>query len=157
MSYPPQHPYGRQQQQAYPPAPQWGQPQPAWGPPPPPPVDPRLERGRKVQKFLRIVFLIALVAGLGWAGIYYGFMWNGAPEKGDCLSTLTEEFDGWQYVECDDPAAAYQIVELVKGPKHDSDLESCEGYPTGTQISIGGGRKSSTRTEFCAVPVGDVG
>ena len=158
MTYPP-HGY-QQQPHAYAPPPQpyaYTPQQPVWGPPqPPPPVDRRLERGRKVQKFLRNTILIAAAVGAAWAGIYYGLIWTGAPAKGDCLSSFVEEFDGWQYVECDDPTAGYKIVELVKGPKYDSDLESCEGYPTGMPISLGTSRRSSSRTEMCLVPSEDL-
>ncbi|HEY1176643.1 MAG TPA: hypothetical protein VGF17_10840 [Phytomonospora sp.] len=129
-----------------------------YGPPPPvhsppPPVDRRLERGRKVQRFLRFVVLIGVACAVVWGVVYFGFIWNGRPEKGDCLSSLTEEFEGFPIVACDDPSAAYEIVTYVTGGKYDTDLGACDDYPNGEVVKGGGGRKSTSRWEFCAVPL----
>lgn len=146
MTYPPRQPYGQPHYQ----------PQPVYnyGPPVPPPVDPRLERGRKLQKFLRTIVLGGVLVAVLAGAVYFLFIWNGRPEEGDCLSSLTEEFAGYPIVACDDPSAAYEVVNRVTGGKYDTDLGACDDHPTGEVVKGGGGRKSSSRWEFCAVPLG---
>ncbi|MEV0649357.1 hypothetical protein AB0I28_29285 [Phytomonospora sp. NPDC050363] len=153
MSYPQQqnHP----QHQHYPPQ-NWQRTPPPQGyaPPPPPAPDPRLERGRKLQRFLRIIIVIALGGAAAYFGVYYGFIYNGRPEVGDCLSATTKEFAGWLLVDCSDPTAAYEVVAVQTGGKYDRDLHTCDPYPDGQAFYEGAGRKGRTSWEMCVVPLG---
>lgn len=112
----------------------------------------RLERGRKVQRFLRYLTAIGLACGALYAAIYFGFVYHGPPREGDCLSGLTEEYAGFPIVACDDPSAAYEIVNYVTGERYDHDLGACDEHPDGELVKGGGGKRSG-RWEFCAVPL----
>lgn len=70
------------------------------------------------------------------------------PVKGDCLSGLTKEAGDWPIVDCDDPSAAYQVVETGNGGIG-REVGTCDEHPDGQAI---GGHDRGTQWEVCVVP-----